>query len=151
MNRRLTIGFFMVLALATGLAYGGQGQPRLTEIFVTDFVHVGDNQPVWNTSIQIKQGLISRSSYAAIEFVGVGVWAGTSSHLVVNGRRYVLPVSEPLSIRDIELRGKSVIPIPVGILNGGENSISIESGPINNPTNRFDDLYLANVSLVLSH
>jgi hypothetical protein len=65
MNRRLTVGFFMVLAMATGLAYGGQGQPRLTEVFVTDFVHVGDNQPVWNTSIQIKQGLISRSSYAA--------------------------------------------------------------------------------------
>jgi len=120
------------------------------EIFVAERVVLGDNQPVWEATVRIEQGELGRSKYAAVEFVAVGVWEGTSSNLIVNGREYVLPISEPLWIADIPLRGKTVIPIPVGVLRSGDNTIRIESGPINNPTNAYDDFFVANIVLVLS-
>ena len=79
------------------------------------------------------------------------MWEGTSSNLIVNGREYDLPISEPLGIADIPPRGKTVIPIPVGVLRSGYNTIGIQSGPINNPTNQYDDFVVANIVLVLSH
>jgi len=123
---------------------------RLLEILVADFVRLGDNQPLWEATVRIKQGELRHSRYAAVEFVAVGVWEGTSSNLIVNGREYVLPISEPLWFSDIPLRGKTVIPIPVGVLRSGDNTIRIESGPINDPRNRYDDFFVANIVLVLS-
>lgn len=128
-----------------------KNRPRLTEILVAELVELGDNQPTWETTVRIKQGKLRRSTYAAVEFVAVGVWEGTSSNLIVNGREYVLPISEPLWWSDIPLRGKTVIPIPVGVLRSGYNTIRIQSGPINNPTNQYDDFVVANIVLVLSH
>jgi hypothetical protein len=68
----------------------------------------------------------------------------------VNGRSYVLPISEPLGIADIPARGKTVIPIPVGALRSGYNKITIEAGVINDPPNVYDDFDVADIVLVLS-
>jgi hypothetical protein len=123
---------------------------RLIEIPVADYVDLGDNQPVWETTVNIHPCQLRPATYAAVEFVGVNVWEGTSSNLVVNGRSYALPISEPLNVSDIPLRGKSVITIPPGALKPGPNSIRVESGPINNPTNLYDDFVLADIVLVVS-
>ena len=124
----------------------------MTEIVVSaNFVQLGDNQPTWETTVHIQQDELSRSKYAAVEFVAVNVWEGTSDNLIVNGRKYVLPISEPLSTADIPFRGKTVIPIPVGVLQEGDNTIGFESGPINNPSNLWDDFEVGDIVLVLSH
>ena len=124
----------------------------LIEIVVSDnFIHLGDDQPTWETTVHIQQDELSRSRYAAVEFVAVNVWEGTSDNLIVNGRKYVLPISEPLSTADIPFRGKTAIPIPAGALQSGDNTIGFESGPINNPTNQWDDFEVGDIVLVLSH
>jgi hypothetical protein len=125
----------------------------LIEIVVSaDFIQLGDEQPTWETIVNIQEDELSRSKYAAVEFVAVNVWEGTSDNLIVNGRKYVLPISEPLSTADIPFRGKTVIPIPVGVLQEGDNTIGFESGPINNPpTNLWDDFEVGDIVLVLSH
>ena len=128
-----------------------KNRTRLTEILVAEFIELGDNQPDWETTVRIKQCELRRTTYAAVEFVAVNVWEGTSSNLIVNGREYVLPISEPLGVADIPLRGKTVIPIPVGVLQSGDNTISIQSGPINNPENQYDDFVVANIVIVLNH
>ena len=57
----------------------------LIEIVVSDnFIHLGDDQPTWETTVHIQQDELSRSRYAAVEFVAVNVWEGTSDNLIVN-------------------------------------------------------------------
>lgn len=143
---------FTILAAPYSLtAAADNSGSRLIEIPIADLVQLGDNQPIWETTVRIKQGKLRRSSYAAIELVAVNVWEGASSNLIVNGRSYVLPISEPLGIDDIPARGKTVIPIPVGALRSGENTIRIEAGAIpNSPGNFYDDFDAANIVLVLS-
>lgn len=140
----------LLIALFAAPVSADHSGSRITEIPIADFVHLGDSQPIWTTTVHIQMGKLRRSTYAAIEFVGVGVWEGTSSNIVINGRKYVLPTSEPMGIADLATRGKSVIAIPIGALRKGKNTIIIESGPINNPTNLYDDFDLADVVLVLS-
>lgn len=111
---------------------------------------LGDSLPVWETTIQVREDQLGGATSAAVEFVAVNVWEGASSNIVVNGRKYALPASEPLDLADIALRGKSVIPIPVGLLRSGDNTIVIEAGPIDNAANLYDDFYIADVTLVLS-
>ena len=127
---------------------------RLIEIEVhTDFIRLGDEPlgtPIWETTVYISDSQLSSSNYAAIEFIAVHVWDGTSDNLIVNGRVYALPISEPLGEKDIPFRGKTVIPIPVGALHKGENTIGFESGPIDNPTNQWDDFWVGEIVLVLS-
>ena len=120
-------------------------------VVLSDFVVLGDMQPSWETTVNINKSELNNIKYAAIEFVAVHVWDGTSDNMVVNGRKYVLPISEPLSSGDIPFRGKTVIPIPVGALQEGNNTIGFESGPINHPTNQWDDFEVGNIVLVLSH
>jgi hypothetical protein len=141
----------LVFFLSNNLAAGGSNS-RLIEIIVSaDFIQLGDGQPTWETTVRIQRGELRRSRYAAVEFVAVGVWEGTSSNLIVNDRAYVLPISEPLWTDDIPSRGKTVIPIPVGVLQKGDNTIGFESGPIDNPTNQWDDFHVGEIVLVLSH
>ena len=129
----------------------------LIEIEVlTNFILLGDDPypHTWETIVYIQPDELSHSKYAAVEFVAVHVWEGTSSNLIVNGRKYVLPISEPLWTEDIPFRGKTVIPIPVGALQEGDNTIGFESGPINNPSNpanHWDDFWVGDIVLVLSH
>jgi len=126
----------------------------LIEIEVsTNFIRLGDDPypQTWETTVYIQPDELSRSKYAAVEFVAVNVWEGTSDNLIVNGRKYVLPISEPLGPADIPFRGKTVIPIPVGALQEGDNTIGFESGPINNPANQWDDFWVGDIVLVLSH
>ena len=149
MLKLIPASVLLIALIAAPVQVDGSGA-RIVEIPIADLVSLGDNQPNWNTTIQIRKGELRRSTYAAIEFVGVGVWEGTSSNIIINGRKYVLPISEPTGIGDLALRGKSVIAIPIGILRKGNNTIVIEAGPINNPTNLYDDFDLANVVLVLS-
>ena len=141
----------LVMLAANNLALAGEN-PRLTEVFIASYIDLGDfPAPSWETTIHINQGQLSRATYAALEFVAVAVWEGTSDNVIVNGRKYVLPISEPLGNSHIAFRGKTVIPIPVGVLQAGENTIRFESGPINNPTNQWDDFEVADAVLVLSH
>ena len=133
---------------------GKGSSSRLIEIVVhTDFIVLGDDpwgKPTWETTVYISGSQLSGSNYAAIEFIAVGVWEGTSDNLIVNGRVYVLPISEPLGGKDIPFRGKTVIPIPIGALHIGKNTIGFESGPIDNPTNQWDDFEVGEIVLVLS-
>ena len=125
----------------------------LIEIVVsTNFILLGDDPypQTWETTVYIQPDELSRSRYAAVEFVAVNVWEGTSDNLIVNGRKYVLPISEPLWTEDIPFRGKTVIPIPVGVLQRGNNTIGFESGPIDNPENLWDDFQVGDIVLVLS-
>ena len=124
---------------------------RLTEILVAEYIELGDLQPSWETNVLVREGKLRRSTYAAVEFVAVNVWAGTSSNLIVNDRAYVLPISEPLGASDIPNRGKTVIPIPIGLLHSGYNSIRFEAGPIDpSGENTHDDFIVADAVLVLS-
>lgn len=127
----------------------------LIEIVVSDdFIRLGDEPagtPTWETTVHIRRAELMRSRYAAVEFVAVNVWESTSDNLIVNGRKYALPISEPLWFVDIPFRGKTVIPIPVGVLQSGDNTIGFESGPINSPTNQWDDFWVGDIVLVLSH
>jgi len=129
---------------------GSSGLPFEEIVVLPGSQRLGDRQPVWETTIQIPEDQLRASTYAAMEFVAVGVWEGTSSNLIVNGRKYVLPASEPLDLPHIALRGKTVISIPIGLLRSGDNTIIIESGPISNATNPFDDFYIADLTIVLS-
>jgi len=129
---------------------GSSGLPFEEIVILAGPRLLGDSLPVWETTIQIRDDQLRASTYAALEFVAAGVWEGTSSNITVNGRKYVLPISEPLGLADIALRGKTVISIPVGLLRSGDNTIIIESGPIDNPTNFFDDFYIADLTIVLS-
>lgn len=149
MNKTISILVLLAAFSAAPVFATGSGS-YLYEIPIADFVHLGDTQPSWNITIHIPQWRLRRSNYVAIEFVGVGVWEGTSSNIIVNGRKYALPTSEPLGLADIAGRGKSVIPIPVGVLTKGKNTIIIESGSINNVDNLYDDFDLANIVLVMS-
>ena len=145
----LTLVFFV----SNNLAAGNNGS-RLIEIEVyANVIRLGDYPypHTWETIVYIQQGELRRSRYAAVEFVSVNVWGGTSDNLIVNGRRYVLPMSEPSEPADIPFRGKTVIPIPVGALQEGDNTIGFESGPIDNPTNQWDDFWVGDIVLVLSH
>ena len=120
---------------------------------LSGFIQIGDyGGPSGETTVTIEKDELKNTKYAAIEFVAVGVWDGTSDNLIVNGRKYSLPVSEPLVTADIPFRGKTVIPIPVGLLQEGDNTIGFEAGPIiNNPTNHWDDFKFGDVVLVLNH
>jgi hypothetical protein len=129
---------------------GSSGLPFEEIVVIDGYQHLGDSMPVWETTIEIREDQLRASTYAALEFVATGVWEGTSSNIIVNARKYVLPISEPLGLSDIALRGKTVISIPVGLLRPGDNTITIESGPINDPTNLFDDFYVSDLTLVLS-
>lgn len=128
----------------------GTARKQITELLIADHVAMGDYQPFWKTSVQVNRHQLRHATYAALEFVAVHVWEGTSSNLIVNGRDYVLPISEPLNAADLPLRGRSVIPIPVAALREGENVIAIQAGPIDHPTNLFDDFDVASLTLVLN-
>ncbi len=129
---------------------GSTGLPFEEVAILVGTQRLGDNLPFWETTIQIREDQLRGSTYAAVEFVAVNVWEGTSSNIIVNGRKYVLPASEPLDLPDITLRGRTVISIPVGLLRSGDNTIIIEAGPISNQANLYDDFYIADVTLVLS-
>jgi hypothetical protein len=147
----IIFAILILVFLSNNLAAGDHKYCRLIEIVAsTDFIQLGDDQPTWETTVHISRGKLRRYSYAAVEFVAVGVWDGTSSNLIVNDRAYVLPISEPLWTEDIPFRGKTVIPIPVGALHKGYNTIGFESGPIDNPTNQWDDFKVGDIVLVLS-
>ena len=141
----LLIGSFLYVPVAFAT-----GTSRIVDILLVDFVHLGDSQPVWEKSFHLHKWKLRRADYAAIEFVAVGVWEGTSSHITINGRKYVLPVSEPLGLSDIADRGKSVIPIPIGLLRPGRNHVQIDAGVIINTANPYDDFDMKDVTLVLS-
>lgn len=147
---RLTSVLILMITMSVVPISATASPSQLCEILVTDFVHLGDSQPVWSTTVRIPNRKLRRSGYAAIEFLGVGVEKEVSSSIIVNGRKYALPVSEELGLADLASLGKSVIPIPIGLLRKGNNTIAIEAALTGHPTNLYDDFDLADIVLVLS-
>ena len=146
-----TIVFFAVLLLAP-LTAAAKGANKLYEIAVfTGFEYLGDppRSPQAEYNVRISNKKLRKATYAALEFKVANSCCGTK--VAINGREYhIFDTEEEGSIveSDIANLGKVTIPIPVGALNRGDNSVIFKARFFGGTS--YDDFAFGEVYLILN-
>jgi len=137
----------------------GQGPGQLNEIVVEiPFHHLGDgtgfNDYVvpdtegiyWETTVSLEKNQLEESSTAYLELF---LFNNERNNLLINGRQYALPYTEPVNGLMLPNTGKTIINLPHDLLREGANTIAFQANNYVSPSG-LDDFEFGEVILVLS-
>lgn len=156
----------LLIVVAAAAAHAGSSGPLyLEEITIeSDFHHLGDNGActicvvpdpegiAWETQILLTTKQLRKIRSAHLEFYLLGSSAQFDS-VAVNGRSFALPLSDGINKFRLPHVDKTLVSIPVGLLQAGENTIGFASNSFGSgapPTNTHDDFEFGDVVLLLS-
>ena len=163
MTRKLQIVFAVCVAMVLGWAgiasASGNDHHRLEEITVEIVFHhlgdgnnfldyvVPDNEGVyWETTVWLRRNQLRKASTAHLELY---LFNNAINSLLINGKEYALPNTDPIVGAMLPSVGKTIISIPIGLLHKRANSIAFQ---VNNflGSGGADDFEFGDVVLVLS-
>ena len=106
----------------------------------------------WDTQVLLTTKQLKRIRSAHLEFYLLGSPAQFDS-VAINGRSFALPLSDGINKFRLPYVDKTLVSIPVGLLQPGENTIGFASNSFGSgaaPTNVYDDFEFGDVVLLLS-
>ena len=149
----------MILASVTAASAARSDHNRLREILVEmAFHHLGDGVgfpsymvpdaegTFWQTTVWIKQGHLRGVRTAHLEYF---LFDSSINSILINGKPYALPETDATKGNVVSFISKTIMPIPMGLLHRGANTIAFQSNSWLT-TGNFDDFEFGEVVLVLS-
>ena len=162
-SMKFTFAVLVTACLLTGsltLAGGNQSHHnRMHEIIVeTAFHHLGDGAGFptyvvpdaeglyWETTVWLQSWQVRGASTAHLEFY---LFDNEVNVILINGKPYALPDTDATHGVQLPVAGKIILPIPLGLLRKGVNTIAFQSNPFL-PSGGPDDFEFGDVVLVLN-
>lgn len=145
----------VVISAATVANAGSSSRPELHDVVIDeDIHHIGDDNdtPLWETTFSLRRTVLAETTDARLEFWLAGSDGGRNS-FVLNGRSFALPDSRLVAAGEFSLVSKTLVSIPVGLLQAGTNTLAFESGMLNlnpPPENTYDDFDFGEIVLLLT-